>query len=147
MFKEYSKTEKKFEISLVDEKFPDINTNKLIYDLNKSGNDFLVNFANFDFEEVVVSKDALLFVTEYTRFEILDLNDLKSAMSKKKVYKNYYVDDEALIISDMSDEETFMSLFGEELVSELFYKNFYYYVKGKTKKIKIGDFFKEKFDQ
>lgn len=138
MYNENNETVKKFTASLVDEKYPDIDSGEFFYDLVMSDKSLTVTTS--DFEDKVIENDALIFVTEYTRFEVLDINDLKKAISKKKVVRNHEEDD-GLIISLISEEQSFIEIFGEEYIKEAFRREFYYYVKGKTKKMKAIDFF------
>lgn len=132
---------KKFTVSLVDEEYPTLNTEEFIYDLyvNEDGKIIVAENSCTDKE---VPPETCIFATEYTRFEIVNFEDLKKALSKKKIVVNHEEDD-GLIFSLISEEQSFMEIFSEEDIREIFRHNVYYYVKGKTKKMKVSEFLKK----
>lgn len=135
---------KKFTISLVDEDHPNLDTEEFIYDLYvESDGKIIVSETSCTDKEV--SPETCIFATEYTQFEIVNFNDLKKALSKKKIVVNSE-EDEGLIFSLISEEQTFIEIFSEEDIREIFQHNVYYYVKGKTKKMKISEFLEKHMD-
>lgn len=131
----------KFTVALVDEKYPDMDNEEFIYDLTNVEGKLIITKP--DFNDTIIEDDCLIWVNEYTRYEIVSMDDLKQAMSKKKIVKNEE-DDDGVIISLLTEEAPFMELFGEEDIRELFYRDVYYYVKkGKAKKVKARDFYEK----
>lgn len=129
-----------YTVALVDENNPDVMPDDLIYDITSIDGKIIIS--KQDFNDTQVAEDQKCFVTPYVKYEVCTINDLKEAISKRRVVQDFDGED-AIIVSNLSDEDTFLSIFGDKDLQEISYNGLVYFVKGKTKKMKIGDFFKE----
>lgn len=111
-----------YTVSLVDDESPDYVSDDLIFDVEKLDGKIIIT--KEDYNSTQVDPNQMCFVTPYVKYEVTTIKDIK----------------DALIISNFSDEDTFLSIFGDEELQEIGYKGLVYFVKGKTKKMKIGDF-------
>lgn len=130
-----------YTVLLVDDESPDYVSDDLIFDVEKLDGKIIIT--KEDYNSTQVDPNQMCFVTPYVKYEVTTIKDIKDALSKKKVVREYDGED-ALIISNFSDEDTFLSIFGDEELQEIGYKGLVYFVKGKTKKMKIGDFVERK---
>lgn len=126
-----------YTVALVDENNPDVMPDDLIYDITSIDGKIIIS--KQDFNDTQVDEDKKCFVTPYVKYEVSTINDLKEAISKKRVVQDFDGED-AVIVSNLSDEDTFLSIFGNKDLQEISYAGLVYFVKGKTKKMKIGDF-------
>lgn len=129
-----------YTVALVDENNPDVMPDDLIYDITSIDGKIIIS--KQDFNDTQVAEDQKCFVTPYVKYEVSTINDLKEALSKRRVVQDFDGED-AVIVSNLSDEDTFLSIFGDKDLQEISYTGLVYFVKGKTKKMKIGDFLKE----
>lgn len=126
-----------YTVSLVDDENPDFVSDEFIYDIVSLDGKIIIT--KEDYNETQVDAEQKCFITPYVKHEVFTIKDIKDALSKKKVVREYDGED-ALIISNFSDEDSFFAIFGDEELQEIGYKQLVYFVKGKTKKMKIGDF-------
>ncbi len=126
-----------YTVALVDENNPDVMPDDLIYDITSIDGKIIIS--KQDFNDTQVAEDKKCFVTPYVKYEVSTINDLKEAISKRRVVQDFDGED-AVIVSNLSDEDTFLSIFGDKDLQEISYTGLVYFVKGKTKKMKIGDF-------
>ena len=127
-----------YTVSLVDDENPDYISDDLIYDVEKI--DGKIILTKEDYNSAQVDPNQMCFITPYVKHEVSTIKDIKEALSKKKVVREYDSED-ALIISNFSDEDSFFAIFGDEVLQEIDGHNkLVYFVKGKAKKMKIGDF-------
>lgn len=126
-----------YTVSLVDDENPDYISDDFVYDVEKLDGKIIIT--KDDYNSTQVDSNQMCFVTPYVKYEVSTIKDIKEALSKKKVVREYDGED-ALIISNFSDEDSFFAIFGDEELQEIGYNQLVYFVKGKTKKMKIGDF-------
>lgn len=126
-----------YTVALLDENNPNVMPDDLVYDVEKIDGKIIIT--KEDYNSTQVNPDQMCFITPYVKYEVTTIKDIKDALSKKRVVKEYDGED-ALIISNFSDEDSFFAIFGDEEIQEIGHKQLVYFVKGKTKKMKIGDF-------
>lgn len=126
-----------YTVSLVDAQSPDYVSDDFIYDVEKLDGKIIIT--KDDHNSTQVEPNQMCFVTPYVKYEVNTIKDVKEALTKKRVVREYDGED-ALIMSNFSDEDSFFSIFGDEELQEIGYNRLVYFVKGKTKKMKIGDF-------
>lgn len=133
-----------YTVTLVDPEYPNLDNEDFIRDIMLIDGKIIITWDDSR-DDHAVDKDLQCIVTPYTKYEVRTVQDLKEAIGKKRVVEDHGGED-GLIVSELSDEDSFMSIFGEESLDEIGYKGLVYLVKGKSKKMKIEKFYEEYMD-
>lgn len=129
-----------YTLTLVDSDMPDYKGEDYIRDFFSVDGCLLIT--QHDHNDKMISPDAMLWATPYTRHEVKTIHDIKAALSLKSIFVDDCYD-ESVILSDLSESDTFITLFGDRRVSDLSDDTIAYYVKGKPIKVSASEFFEE----
>lgn len=129
-----------YTLTLVDSDMPDYKGEDYIRDFFSVDGNLLIT--QHDHNDKMISPDAMLWATPYTRHEVKTIHDIKAALSLKSIFVDDCYD-ESVILSDLSESDTFITLFGDRRVSDLSDDPIAYYIKGKPVKVSASEFFEE----
>lgn len=127
-----------YTLTLVDPDMPNYKGEDYIRDFFSVDGSMLIT--QHDHNDTMINPDAIFWATPYTRYEVRTIHDIKAALFLKSVFVDDCYD-ESVILSDLSESETFITLFGDRCVSDLSDNPIAYYVKGKPVKVSAAEFF------
>lgn len=129
-----------YTLTLVDSDMPDYKSEEYIRDFFSVDGTLLIT--QHDHNDTRLRPDAMLWATPYTRHEVKTIHDIKVALSLKSIFLDECYE-ESVILSEISESDTFISLFGDRSVNDLSGVPIAYYVKGKPVKVSASEFFEK----